>query len=128
MTGEEWKPAGMEEVKDIACGKIRPFCADGVDLDLLDAEVEIAAEDIKNKIHQPHVPAGLKYALAERAAGEYLNMLYANGALKSDAPVQSVKVGDTQISYSGTDSVSSLIASLRSAGEKELLRYRKLCF
>ena len=128
MTGEEWKPVDMEEIKSIACGKIRPFCVDGVDMDLLGDEVEIAAEGIKNTIHQPYVPAGLKYALAGRAAGEYLNVLYINGALKAEAPVQTVKVGDTQISYSGAASVPSLIASLQSAGERELLRYRKLCF
>ena len=117
MTGEEWKPVDMDEATNIAIGKIRPFCTDAIDENLLDTEMAATAESIKNRIHQSYVPAGLKYTLAERAAGEYLY-------LQSGGDVQSVRLGDTQVSYSG----GGAIESMRKAGESDLQRYRKLCF
>lgn len=123
----EWAELDGADVQALIAAKLAALGVESPNELLVAYETDRAAELIQNIIHQPYVPAGLKYVLTDRVCAAVLDTAYNTGAV-GEAPVSSIKVGDTQIGYSGTQSIQSVIEELRTSGEHELQRYRKLCF
>ena len=85
--------------------------------------------------HRAGIPAELAEVLTDRACGEYLQSAYAAGKLELESldltnAVQSVSEGDTSVTFAADASdsarLSALISSLLTAGEEDLLCFRKL--
>jgi len=126
---DEWKEIDSSEVEALVTQKAGLITSATIPDGAVPLMVGEATEEIKNIIHQPYVPAGLKYVLADRACGKLIGYLYSTGKITdAGGAVTSVRVGDTQISYSAGQNIETAITDLQKAGEKELLRYRKLCF
>ena len=77
-----------------------------------------AENHIRNQINRADIPAELAEVLTDRACGEYLQSAYAAGE------------GDTSVTFAADASdsarLSALISSLLTAGEEDLLCFRKL--
>ena len=94
-----------------------------------------AENHIRNQINRADIPAELAEVLTDRACGEYLQSAYAAGKLELESldltnAVQSVSEGDTSVTFAANASdsarLSVLISSLLTAGEEDLLCFRKL--
>lgn len=90
-------------------------------------------QEIMNRINQSEVPDELRFVLIERVCGEFLysqrgsNMLTDN---QIDAIISSISEGDTSVSYDVSSSPEAkfdlLITHLKSYGNDEILRFRRL--
>lgn len=97
--------------------------------------IDKAKNHIKNQINRTDIPAELAEVLTDRACGEYLQAAYASGKLDLESldltnAVQSVSEGDTSVTFAADASdsarLNALIARLLTAGEEDLLCFRKL--
>ena len=97
--------------------------------------IDKAENYIKNQINRTDISAELAEVLTDRACGEYLQAAYASGKLELESldltnAVQSVSEGDTSVTFAADASdsarLNALIARLLTAGEEDLLCFRKL--
>lgn len=126
MTGE-WAILDSADVAEAVSRKLAALGFESPNALLVSYETERAAELIRNIIHQSYVPVGLKYVLTDRICAAVLSAIY-NTEGSGAAPVSGIKVGDTQVNFSGSQSLSNIIEELSTSGQRELQRYRKLCF
>lgn len=90
-------------------------------------------QDILNQCNVSEVPDGLHYALVDQTTGLVLQSKNAVGQLEISSLdlsgiVQSVKVGDASVSYSGssdTEKFNGLLNYLLSSGKDDYTCYRK---
>lgn len=90
----------------------------------------------KNSCNTSEVPEGLYFYAVDRAAGEFLAQKKTQGQLDDifniETPVSSVKLGDTDVKFADSVSVSpsarldALIKQLINGGESEIPCYRKI--
>lgn len=94
-----------------------------------------AENHIRNQINRADIPAELAEVLTDRACGEYLQAAFAAGKLELESldltnAVQSVSEGDTSVTFAADASdsarLSTLISRLLTAGEEDLLCFRRL--
>ncbi len=90
-------------------------------------------QEIMNRINQSEVPDELRFVLVERVCGEFLYSLRGSNILSDtqiNAIVSSISEGDTSVSYDVSSSPEAkfdlLITCLRSYGNDEILRFRRL--
>lgn len=100
--------------------------------------MESVCNTIKNTIHCKDVPKGLRHVVVRRTVGEFLKSkkTFAPGELTMldlDAGIKQIQVGDTNITFAvGSGSLTpeqrldNFINSLLSAGQDEILHYRRL--
>ena len=97
--------------------------------------IEKVENHIKNQINRTEIPAELTEVWVDRTCGGYLSAAYASGKLELESldltnAVQSVSEGDTSVTFAADASdsarLSVLISSLLTAGEEDLLCFRKL--
>lgn len=81
------------------------------------------------------IPESLQKTVVEMTAGEFLRRKKASGSLDGfnlDAAIESIKEGDTTVSYSGVTSdeqrLDTLIASLTSVNRSHLVKYRRMAW
>lgn len=130
---EEWGKLNDNELLDAVKSRLAvPEIAGQLKAQPEDSEITYqigrVSEQIKNTIHQSYVPAGLKYVLIERVSGAILNSKYNTGETTAAIPVTSVKVGDTSVNTTSSQSFATIITEMQNYGEATLMRYRKLCF
>lgn len=106
---------------------------DGLNDELIKLCIDMAAEEICNFCNLDRVPKGLYYTWMQRSAGKFLGTKYWNGGFtETDAPAESVTVGDVKVDFAADDpstkKFSDLAKDLSNAGESEMLRYRKLAW
>ncbi len=90
-------------------------------------------QEIINRTNQSEVPDELRFVLIERVCGEFLYSLRGSNMLSDnqiDTIVSSISEGDTSVSYDVSSSPEAkfdlLITHLRSYGNDEILRFRRL--
>lgn len=120
--------------------KAKGFTIDNNDdelTEILSDALTRADQYIRNFCHISEIPDGLRYALTDLACGYFLQNQYNTGKLDEiygiDARVNSLSIGDTQVSYSedspnANARVTALIDDLLNGKRGDLLRYRRLCW
>ena len=127
----------IEDIKEDVKKSLKSVGYDVVDADLflLEQSIEKVKSYIKNKTNQNKVPLGLKYVWIDRSVGEFLyfkkslNQLNLNG-LNFGRIAKEITEGDTKVVFSDTkttgDKFEVYIEYLRTYGEDEILKYRRL--
>lgn len=98
----------------------------------LDFAIQKAEWTIQNACNVGTIPDGLLYVAVDMACGDFLSVKKNLGQLPefdAEAAIQSIKEGDTQITYavgSGESPVDWLLNHLSNEGKSQLLRYRRL--
>lgn len=95
-------------------------------------------QQVRNETNLPDVPKGLRHAVVELTAGEYLAFRKNTGqldldGLDLDAAVKQIQEGDTNVVFAVGDGtltpeqrLDALISRLRRDRSPELIRYRRL--
>ncbi len=105
------------------------------DVFLVAFSIRAVDSEIRNKCNIKELPEGLHVSAINRVFGTILLELKSTNRLGSvvdlDSAVESVKIGDTDISFGDSSKspeqrLDTLISSLKSCGEGELVCYRKL--
>ena len=127
----------VENIKEDVIKTLKSVSYEVVDADLflLEQSIEKVKSYIKNKTNQNKVPEGLKYIWIDRSTGEFLyfkkslNQLELNG-LDFDRVAKEISEGDTKVVFEDTksegDKFEVFTTYLRTRGEEELLRYRRI--
>ncbi len=103
--------------------------------------IDRAEQWIRNNINRPEVPDGLRFVWVDMAAGIYLNEQKAlaadGGGIAGDAAgvVQSIKEGDTTVTFATSGSTAgtsaaarldTLIQSMINPPQEQLAAYRRI--
>jgi len=109
------------------------YIADQEDMWALGFIVDQAEVRVKNLINRSAIPKDLEPVVVDIAAGEFLRRKKTTGSLDGfdlDAAIESIKEGDTSVSYSGNTTgeqrLDALISRLTSVSQGQLARYRRL--
>ena len=109
------------------------YTADETDETALAFLIEKVLDEILTFCNIEDLPASLEPFAADRVCGQYLQQLQATGKLKDYAferVVKSITEGDSSFTFaddkSGATAFSEYLASLASAGDAQLLAFRKL--
>lgn len=90
-----------------------------------------AAEHIKNVCNTEEIPEGLEYIAVDMACGEFIKHRALSGLLSDREVTGALKAlteGDVKVEYDNGISAVDELTSLLFSGEKELYRYRKMCW
>ena len=126
----------MENIKEMVIEKLKLFKID--EATSIEYFLNKALSSINNFTNQNYtfdsIPDGLKYILADKAVGEFLNFKKLNGELKDydfSSVLKSIKEGDRTETYSDTvktpeELFEFMLNDLLIGKDNELYRYRRL--
>lgn len=91
------------------------------------------AEHIKNVCNIDYVPDELEYAAVDMACAEFLHDRLASGLLAgfdADGALKAITEGDVRLEYDTDSKTSSqeTLFNILNRGEKDLYRFRKICW
>lgn len=118
----------IERLKDLGY----EYSADA-DASLLSFCKELADNRIKNRINHTVIPSELEQIEIDMICGEFLHLKKSTGQLTSyqlEQVVQSIKEGDTQVSFLGGSTpeqqFDSMVDSMMNGSNEDLIRFRRL--
>ena len=94
---------------------------------------ESVENDIKNRINTKSIPDGLEQIYIDMVCGNFLRTKKSCGQLSSfdfEASVQSIKEGDTQVTFidglSPEQQFDALIIRMTTGHDEDIIRYRRI--
>ncbi len=88
-------------------------------------------EHIKNVCNIDYIPDELEYLAVDMACGEFLKSRLASGLLESfdvQGALKAITEGDVKLEYDTDKNTADRLIEVLSRGEKDLYRFRKICW
>ena len=101
---------------------------------LINFALEKVTDEIENKCNITGIPDGIYHVAVDMVCGEFLAVKKSSGQLTDfdvEEAVKQIKEGDTTITYAVADgaiTLDSLIKLLRTSGDSQFVKYRRLAW